>query len=219
MIDAFGSSETGSAMSLDAADLGGEWVRPSEEPGRFFLDADSAVLDEDLRHVRPGSGVVGRVARRGHFALGYYYDQEQTERVIVRDPDGTRWFLQSDLATIDADGLMRFVGRQGRSVTRNGEVVHLDEIETALLGHPLVRDAVVIAQTQPAGALEAVALIVSSSSALSKSQLSKRVSDDLDPRLMPGRLLIMDLIRRTPSGKTDYQWAASIASTVHESVG
>ena len=71
VIDAFGSSETGLAGSTatGAGDTAGA--------ARFTVDERTTVLDDDLRPVGPGLGVVGRLARRGHVPLGYHKDDDE----------------------------------------------------------------------------------------------------------------------------------------------
>ena len=44
---------------------------------------DSVVLDENLVPVEPGSGVVGKVARKGNIPLEYYKDPEKTAETFV----------------------------------------------------------------------------------------------------------------------------------------
>ena len=53
------------------------------------------------RRARAGHG---RLARRGHIPLGYYKDEEKTAATFVVDPDGKRWVVPGDFATVDEDG-------------------------------------------------------------------------------------------------------------------
>jgi acyl-CoA synthetase (AMP-forming)/AMP-acid ligase II len=74
VVDAFGSSETGQ--------LGGR--APDDDPfgaPRLHVDELTAVLDDELRPVAPGSGVVGRLARRGHIPIGYLADVDKTAAI------------------------------------------------------------------------------------------------------------------------------------------
>ena len=61
----------------------------------------TAVLGDDLQPVEPGSGAIGRVARRGHIPLGYFKDDAKTAATFVTGPDGTRWVVPGDLATVE----------------------------------------------------------------------------------------------------------------------
>src|SRR5262249_52414160 len=67
VMDSFGASETGAGGTV--YDTEGAAAGP-----RFTMGEFMTVLDDELRPVAPGSGVVGKLARRGHIPLGYYKD-------------------------------------------------------------------------------------------------------------------------------------------------
>jgi fatty-acyl-CoA synthase len=72
--------------------------------------------------------------------LGYWEDPERTSEAI--DSDG--WMHTGDLATLDAQGYAKIVGRIKDMVIRGGENVYPREIEEFLYGHPGVADVQVI---------------------------------------------------------------------------
>jgi len=51
-----------------------------------------------LRPVKPGSGVMGKLARRGRLPVGYYNDPEKTAKTFLTI-DGQRWVIPGDLAS------------------------------------------------------------------------------------------------------------------------
>ena len=110
---------------------------------RFSVDEYTAVLDDDLHPVEPGSGIVGRLARRGHLPIGYYKDAEKTAATFV-EADGVRWALPGDHATVDVDGTIVLRGRGSLSINTGGEKVFSEEVEEVLLAYPAIRDAVVV---------------------------------------------------------------------------
>lgn len=123
IVDSFGSTETGhSGAGVDRS-------------LRFTVDDTTTVLDDALKPVTPGSDVVGQVARRGHIAQGYYRDPDKTSRTFV-DIDGVRWALSGDLATVDSDGTVHFLGRGSICINSGGEKIHPEEVEAALKTHP-----------------------------------------------------------------------------------
>ena len=63
---------------------------------------DSVVIDDDFNIVQPGSGVVGKVARKGNIPLGYYKDEKKTAETFITGPDGTRYAVPGDFATVEA---------------------------------------------------------------------------------------------------------------------
>ena len=134
-MDSFGASETGHAGTVLDLERGGP---------RFTMNETTNVLDDDGRPVAPGSGQVGRLARRGHIPLGYYKDEEKTAATFLVDPDGKRWVIPGDFATIDADGTLNLLGRGSVCINTGGEKVYPEEVEAALKAHPDVFDAVVV---------------------------------------------------------------------------
>ena len=124
--DGFGASETGAG----GTPAGNTATRP-----RFRLSEGVTVLDDDLKPVVPGSGVIGRLARSGHIPLGYYKDEAKTAATFVtaRTAGGT-WF-PGDFATVEDDGLITLLGRGSQCINTGGEKVYPEEVETVVREH------------------------------------------------------------------------------------
>ena len=137
VVDGFGSSETGILGSKLHA-TGDTSTAP-----RFTVNAQTQVLGEDGRPVAPGSGQVGRLARKGRVPLGYYKDEVKTKATFLV-VDGERWVLPGDNATVDADGTVVLLGRGSTSINTGGEKVYPEEVETALMTSPDVADVIVV---------------------------------------------------------------------------
>src|SRR3954452_14199278 len=103
LLDNFGASETGFQGTAAAGS--------SPDTGlKFAVNARTAVLTDDFTEVQPGSGVVGRVAQRGHVPLGYYKDEVKTKASFAT-VNGERWVLLGDMATVEEDGTIAVLGR------------------------------------------------------------------------------------------------------------
>jgi fatty-acyl-CoA synthase len=72
--------------------------------------------------------------------LGYWDEPDKTGEAI----DRARWMHTGDLATMDADGYVRIVGRSKDMIIRGGENVYPREIEEFLYTHPDVADVQVV---------------------------------------------------------------------------
>ena len=59
------------------------------------------------------------------------------------------WFRTGDLATVDAEGWLRIVGRLKDVIIRGGENISASEVEAALEAHPDVRHAVAVGYPDP----------------------------------------------------------------------
>jgi non-ribosomal peptide synthetase component E (peptide arylation enzyme) len=109
--------------------------------GRAMPGGQLAIFDETRTRILP-PGEIGELATRGpHVALGYFNDPDRTRDAF--SPDG--WLFSNDLATIDAEGYMRIVGRKKDIINRGGLKVSARELEEFLLQHPMVKDAAVVA--------------------------------------------------------------------------
>jgi acyl-CoA synthetase (AMP-forming)/AMP-acid ligase II len=197
IIDGFGASETG---------FQGTRSGPS-----FAMNDRTAVLGDDLRPVEPGSGVVGRVAQRRHIPLGYYKDEEKTARTFV-EVGGERWVLPGDMATVEADGTIRVLGRGSVCVNTGGEKVYPEEVEAVLKGHPAVFDAVVVGVPDPRWGERVTAVVQSRPGHdVSPAELEAHCRDRLAGYKVPRSVFFVPEVVRSPSGKPDYPWARSKA--------
>jgi fatty-acyl-CoA synthase len=80
---------------------------------------------------------MGEICTRGYLVMkGYWNDDARTRETI-----GDDGFLHSgDLATIDADGYIRIVGRLKEMLIRGGENIYPREIEEFLYRLPKIQD-------------------------------------------------------------------------------
>ena len=87
---------------------------------------------------------------------GYWDDPEHTREAI----DAAGWMHSGDLATVDADGYCRIVGRVKDMLIRGGENVFPREIEEFLYRHPKVLEVQVFGVPDPRLGEEVCAWIV-----------------------------------------------------------
>jgi acyl-CoA synthetase (AMP-forming)/AMP-acid ligase II len=189
-------------------------ARPGGAPSRSlsFAGRDvTMVVDEDLRPVPPGSGRVGRLATRGRVPIGYYKDQERSDRTFV-DIDGARWSLPGDMATVDADGTVHLLGRGSLCINTGGEKVYPEEVEAVLKAHPGVADAVVVGRRDPRWGEEVVAVVepVEAGDPPTLEELRAYCKGRLAGYKAPRSMRLVDRVRRSPAGKPDYPWALGV---------
>ncbi len=103
--------------------------------GRVQPHVEVKIVDREGR-TRP-LGKAGELVTRGYLVMkGYWGDPGQTAEAIRGG-----WMHSGDLATLDADGYCRIVGRIKDMLIRGGENIYPAEIEEFLLGHPDVAQA------------------------------------------------------------------------------
>jgi 3-oxocholest-4-en-26-oate---CoA ligase len=204
LVDSFGGSEGGNQG------LGVEATQNQRGP-RFNADETSAVLDENNQPLPPGTGKIGKLARKGRIPLGYYKDEEKTAKTFI-EVDGTRWVVAGDMAMVEADGTITLLGRGSNCINTGGEKVFPEEVEAALRSHPKVFDALVVG-VPDARFGERVAAVVAAreGQSLTLAELDKHCRLHIAGYKVPRQMHLVDQIQRQPSGKPDYTWAKAVA--------
>ena len=146
-------------------------------------------------------GAVGEIRIAGAtVAKGYWGQPDLTATQFVNDPvSGVRCYRSGDQGRLTADGLIVFYGRSDRQVKLRGYRVELDEIETTLAGHALVAQAAV--GLNRGGQIEAFVVAVS---AVDEEVLIRFLKGRLPSVMVPGRIVLVEALPRTASGKIDY---------------
>lgn len=177
----------------------------------FSAKPETIVVDDALRPLPPGQGLVGRLATRGRVPLGYYKDPERSARTFV-EIEGQRYALPGDRGTVDADGTIHLVGRGSGCINTGGEKVYPEEVEAVLLTHNLVRDALVVGIPHPEYGQAVCAIVRPGTSAPSLEDLRAHCRGTLAGYKAPRALTLVDAIPRSPAGKPDYAWAATVTT-------
>ena len=204
LIDGFGSSESGGqGAAVTAAGS------VTSGPPTFSLDADTTVLDDDLRPAAVGT--VGWLARRGRLPIGYYKDPEKTATTFPV-VDGVRWSVPGDHARIEPDGTITVLGRGSESINTGGEKVYPEEVEAVLKAHDDVFDAVVVGVPDERWGERIVAVVEPRPGAdVRLAALVEHARAHLANYKLPRDLVLVDGVVRSPSGKPDYRWARTQA--------
>ena len=198
--DGYGASETGA----QAAGLGG---------GRFkSTDDETAVIDPATRTlIEPGSPLTGRVARRGHIPLRYHGDEEKTAATFI-EVGGDRWVLTGDEATVLEDGTIQLLGRGSMCINTGGEKVFPEEVEATLVAHPQVYDTLVVGVPDPRWGERVTAVVsLTPTSTVTPEELVDHCRASIAGYKIPRAIVVVDQVRRSPSGKADYAWAKQVA--------
>ena len=102
------------------------------------------------------AGEPGEVCFRGWCIMkGYFDDPQKTAEAL--DEEG--WFRTGDLGVIGTDGYLRLIGRIKEVIRVGGENVAAADVESVLLKHDAVKQAVAVAMADPRLA-EVVAVFV-----------------------------------------------------------
>ena len=130
----------------------------------------------------------------------------------MTDPDGDRWVMAGDMATVEADGTIVVLGRGSLCINSGGEKIYPEEVELALRSHPDVFDAVVVGVPDERWG-ERVAAVVQPQPGATPTldELSAHCATRIARYKVPRELHLVDEMQRSPSGKADYRWAKAVA--------
>lgn len=208
ILDAAGSSETGSALSAVAAgdDVG--------ESAVFIAGPGTVVLDAALHRVlEPGDAETGWFAKSGAIPLGYLGDENKTKDTFPT-VDGVRYSVPGDRARHRGDGMVELLGRDSVTINSGGEKIFAEEVEAALLTHPAVGDVVVVGRDSPRWGQEVVAVLSLADGAqhTPDDELVAAAAERVARYKLPKQIVRVDHVLRSPAGKADYRWAKSVAA-------
>jgi amino acid adenylation domain-containing protein len=168
LIHAYGPTET-SIVSTMSAPLAGRQAPPIGKP---IMNTRAYVLDERLRPV--AIGVPGELYIAGAgLARGYLNRAAITSERFLANPFGTagsRMYRTGDLVRWRANGNLEFMRRTDQQIKIRGFRVELEEIESTLLKHPRVREAVVIAREDRPGEKQLVGYVIARPSSERQTQ-------------------------------------------------
>ncbi|HET8764221.1 MAG TPA: fatty acid--CoA ligase family protein, partial [Rhodanobacter sp.] len=113
------------------------------------------------------------------------------------------WLHTGDIGFVDAEGFLHVVDRIKDVINRNGEKIASAEIESCLLQHPQVQEAVVFAQPDETTGEAVVAVVVARSGAsLTAEAVRAHVAARLAAYKVPRDIYIhAGPLPRSPSGK------------------
>jgi amino acid adenylation domain-containing protein len=204
LLNTYGPTET--TVVATFADLTGRAERGSVSIGRPLPGVRCAVLDPAGLPVPPG--VLGELYVGGSgVARGYLGRPGLTAVRFVPDPfgaSGARLYRTGDRVRIRVDGELEFMGRVDHQVKVRGFRVELGEIEAALLQHPGIREAALVAREDEPGATRLAAYCVpAEAGAWRETEIRAYLAERLPAYMVPSLWVTLDELPRTPGGKVD----------------
>ncbi|POR61811.1 non-ribosomal peptide synthetase [Pseudomonas syringae] len=211
LFNAYGPTET---VVMPLASLAPQQLEEGEASvpiGRVVGARVAYILDADLALVPQGASGELYIGGAG-LAQGYHQRPGMTAERFVADPfasNGGRLYRTGDLVRQRADGLVEYLGRIDHQVKIRGFRVELGEIETRLLEHSAIREAIVLALDTPSGKQLAGYLVsdVARQGDEQQTQLREALKSHLKAQLpdymVPTHLILLDSMPLTANGKLD----------------
>ena len=212
LINGYGPTE-GTTFSACFHATASDNLQDSVPIGRPISNTRVYVLDGGLMPVP--AGVAGELYIAGAgLARGYLGRAGLTAERFVADrfgACGSRMYRTGDLARWRGDGVLEFLGRADAQVKLRGFRIEPGEIEAALVRHPGVAQAAVIAREDEGSARRLVGYVVAAAAAdagaagagLDVAALRAHLRGSLPEHMVPSALVVVERLPLTPNGKLD----------------
>ena len=141
---------------------------------------------------------VGELQVRGPIVSGGYHNLPKDPEKITADG----WFRTGDVAAIDPEGYMRISDRIKDLIKSGGEWISSVELENAIMGHPAVAEAAVIAITHPKWDERPLAVVVRRPGRdVTPEELREFIAPRFAKWQIPDDFEFVDALPRTSTGK------------------
>jgi len=195
---------------------------PEDEQYRVRVRQGRALPFMEVRVVHdhgeaPWDGTtLGELHVRGPWAAASYFNAPGTEDRWTADG----WLRTGDIATIDAEGYVQIADRAKDLIKSGGEWISSVDLENALVAHPAVREAGVIAVPHPKWDERPVAIVVLRPGATATpGELREFLASRFAKWQLPDAFVFLDELPHTSTGKlsklelrkrfADWQWDKS----------
>ena len=148
--------------------------------------------------VPPDGITMGEVQLRGPWVAASYHNLPEERNKWTEDG----WFRTGDVGTMDGDGYLKIADRTKDLIKSGGEWISSMDLENALVAHPGVREAAVIAVPHPKWQERPVAVIVAREGARpSSEELREFLAERFAKWQLPDGFVFVDELPHTSTGK------------------
>jgi amino acid adenylation domain-containing protein len=175
--------------------------------GKPIANTQFHILDSNMQLVPVG--VAGELYIGGAgLARGYHKRPDLTAEKFVENPlnpaQSPRLYRTGDLARWLPNGEVECLGRADFQVKIRGFRIELGEIESALVKHPQIEKAIVVARESEGFGLKLVAYaIATEASTIGMAEMSKFLKETLPDYMVPSAFVRLEEFPLTPNGKVD----------------
>src|ERR671933_31157 len=163
---------------------------------------EARVLDDSGSEAAWDGKTMGELVVRGPWVAGSYHNDERNPASFT--PDG--WFRTGDVAMIHPNGYVEIADRTKDLIKSGGEWISSVALENALMAHPKVQEAAVIAVPDERWSERPMACVVARPEhrgAVSEAELTDYLARTFARWQLPERYLFLDELPKTSVGKFD----------------
>jgi benzoate-CoA ligase family protein len=194
ILDGWGSTET---LQMALSNSPGE-VRPGSS-GKIIPGYDAKIVNDD--GISVPTGELGQLLIRADSTCTGYWNQHGKTNVTFEGA----WFHTGDKYYQDEDGYFWYAGRADDLFKVNGRWLSPAEVESALISHPAVREAGVVARADGNGLIKPAAYVVLHENFLPseplRRELQERVGETLSSYKKPRWIEFLPELPKTATGK------------------
>ncbi|MDQ4095046.1 MAG: AMP-binding protein [Actinomycetota bacterium] len=174
-----------------------EWLQKPGSVGKPTLGVRVSIVNDEGLEAAPGEVGDIWVAYDSGERFSYWRDRRKTEAAW-----SDAMFTVGDRGWVDEDGYLFLAGRKNDMIISGGINVYPQEVESALVGHPAVEEAVVYGAPHPEWGQQVCALVVPAyGQPLDPAALTVWLKERLAGYKCPRRIEVVDELPRTPTGK------------------
>jgi fatty-acyl-CoA synthase len=183
---------------------------PKHEPAEYALEyratagrplggVEARAVDDDGQELPRDGHATGEIEVRGPWVTAAYYQDPAPEKFR----DG--WLRTGDVGRVDTHGFITISDRAKDVVKSGGEWISTLELEAAILTHPAVREAAVIAAPDPRwGERPLACVVLVPGRSVTPEELRTHLSGQgVVKWWLPERWAFVDAVPRTSVGKYD----------------
>lgn len=165
---------------------------------------DLRIVDELGKELPWDGQTMGELQVRGPWVTSSYWNDPRGEERGRAESFMDGWFRTGDVATIDAEGYIQIMDRTKDLVKSGGEWISSVDLENAIMAHPKVLEAAVIAvphakwQERP---VAAVAPRPQFRGQLTKEEILDFLKDRVAKWWLPDDVIFIDAVPKTSVGK------------------
>jgi acyl-CoA synthetase (AMP-forming)/AMP-acid ligase II len=172
--------------------------------GRGMPNQELWLEDERGNRLPPG-GTGELIVRGSHVMIGYWGNQEETDRYLKPGPyPGERVLRTGDLFRMDEDGYLYFIGRKDDVIKSRGEKVSPKEVETVIETLEGILDAAVIGVPDAIDGQSVKAFVtLKPGFDHSPRDVIRHCAQHLENHMVPKHACILASMPKTANGKID----------------
>jgi fatty-acyl-CoA synthase len=170
--------------------------------GAMVAGVDMRIVDEGGK-IQPWDGKsAGEIQVRGPWVTSGYYNNPSGAAQFTEDG----WFRTGDVASIDPEGYVQITDRTKDLIKSGGEWISSVDMETAIMDHPKVLEAAVIAVPHPQWQERPLACVVPKpefKAELTAQEIMEYLTSRVAKWWLPDEVVFIDAVPKTSVGKFD----------------